>query len=79
MPPTRQRPLRLGPRGTAAPAAVAVAAAGPMLSRDLGGVTAAFDAAFAGAGIRIIRTPVRAPRPNAIVERFIGMNASATS
>ncbi len=34
--------------------------------------TAAFDAVFTGADIRIIRTPVRAPRANAIVERFIG-------
>jgi putative transposase len=34
--------------------------------------TAGFDAAFAGAGIRILRTPVRAPRANAIAERFIG-------
>ena len=34
--------------------------------------TAAFDAVFAGADIRIIRTPVQAPRANAIVERFIG-------
>jgi transposase InsO family protein len=33
--------------------------------------TAAFDAVFIGADIRIIRTPVRAPRANAIAERFI--------
>jgi putative transposase len=34
--------------------------------------TATFDAVFAGAGIRIIRTPVRAPQANASAERFIG-------
>jgi transposase InsO family protein len=34
--------------------------------------TAAFDAVFSGADIRIIRTPVRAPRANAIAERWIG-------
>ena len=34
--------------------------------------TPAFDAVFAGADIRILRTPVQAPRANAIAERFIG-------
>jgi transposase InsO family protein len=34
--------------------------------------TAAFDAVFTGTDIRIIRTPIRAPRANASAERFIG-------
>jgi len=33
--------------------------------------TAAFDAVFTVADIRIIRTPIRAPRVNAIAERFV--------
>jgi putative transposase len=34
--------------------------------------TAAFDAAFTGAGIRTLRSPIQAPRANAIMERWIG-------
>jgi hypothetical protein len=34
--------------------------------------TAASDAIFASTDIRIIRTPIRTPRANAIPERFIG-------
>src|SRR5947209_12002708 len=72
-PPTPVAPGWLSKHGTFLMDLGDRAAAFAFLIRDRDSkFTGVFDAVFASEGIRILRTPLRAPRANAIAERWIG-------